>query len=119
MLFCQFPHLLSVAVLVVADGVFSLYGLEHVDELFISTNPHPSYPLLISLIVYVDVLLINIYLFCFVFNPHSVVSVRISYYQACTKADSTSADIPDSTCLSNSVYLSLLPKRREVASAGS
>ena len=65
MLFWQFPHLLSVAVLVVADSVFSLYGLEHADELFISAHPHPHSPPVISLIVSVDVLLINIYLFLF------------------------------------------------------
>ena len=46
LLFWQFPHLLA-EFLVVADGVFSLYGLEHADELFISnelfisTHPHP------------------------------------------------------------------------------
>ena len=59
MLFWQFPHLLA-EFLVVADGVFSLYGLEHADELFISNVLFWQFPhLLTEFLVVADGVLIQ------------------------------------------------------------
>ena len=54
------PHLLNMVVLAMADGLFGLCGSEREDELFISTRsrpplPFPSFPSLISLMVFVDI----------------------------------------------------------------
>ena len=49
-----YPHLLTIVVLAVADGLFGLCGSDRFHELFISTPPTLS-PSLINLIVSMDV----------------------------------------------------------------
>ena len=40
----EVPHLLNIAVLAVADGLFGLYGSERRDELFTGTRPPTPHP---------------------------------------------------------------------------